>query len=263
MKKLYKALKYFSIFATQSYSLVGIIDFSKLVANFFIRIRNGYFRVKYNECHLIIRRGTQDAFVFLNVFANKSHRPITGISEPSVIVDLGANVGYTVVDYALLYPKAKVIGVEMNRDNFNIAVENSATLANAIMVNRAVSISDGNIVSYNAEAKEDAFRLSESTHTNGKTIEIETITIDTLLKNYNVDVVDYMKMDIEGEEGEILNHSDLGWLRRVKIIQIEMHPHLNPLASIDEATGILEKNGFDVQKSNLHARAIYAVNRNF
>ncbi len=79
-EKLISTIGYFTLFSKQAYSILGIYDWLKLVLNFFLRVRYGTYTINYHGLPLTIRRGTQDIFVFLNVFANRSHRPLEELS---------------------------------------------------------------------------------------------------------------------------------------------------------------------------------------
>ena len=52
--------------------------------------------------------------------------------------------------------------------------------------------------------------------------QVNCITIDSLLKDYHIDRIDILKMDIEGGEKEVLERAE-GWSGKVKIISAELH----------------------------------------
>jgi FkbM family methyltransferase len=160
-----------------------------------------------------------------------------------------------------MYSQARIIGVEMDKANFDLAQSNTSHVNNNITMHmRAVSTNDSVVVQYDAAGHEDAFHISSTTSQDHAIAEVRSVSISKLFEISGVSRVDYVKMDIEGEEGSILHDPDLSWLHKVGQLQIELHPHLNPLATIELATAILENNDFRVIKSGLHARAIFAFN---
>src|SRR5436305_882928 len=63
-----------------------------------------------------IRRGSSDAEVVWETFSGKFHLPPSDL-WPRTIWDLGANIGLTVAHFAVLYPEARLIGVELDDGN--------------------------------------------------------------------------------------------------------------------------------------------------
>ena len=51
---------------------------------------------------------------------------------------------------------------------------------------------------------------------------IESITIDDLISNHNLQEIDFLKVDIEGAEAELFSEKT-EWLNNVKVIAIELH----------------------------------------
>ena len=64
---------------------------------------------------LLCRPGTSDPDVLWDTFGEKYHLPPVALPADCYIVDLGANVGYTMAHFAFLYPRATVLGVELAR----------------------------------------------------------------------------------------------------------------------------------------------------
>src|SRR5271169_4138136 len=77
-----------------------------------------------------VRNGTTDFATLRTTFKQRYHRPFGRLPEHCIILDLGCNVGYTVLDHAYQYPKSWVIGVELDADNFRLAQKNTCTVKN-------------------------------------------------------------------------------------------------------------------------------------
>ncbi|MBM3474713.1 MAG: hypothetical protein FJX75_15725 [Armatimonadetes bacterium] len=107
------------------------------------------------------RPGTADWRTLLDTFAHQYHAPRDPLTDPAWIVDLGANVGYTAAHYLYAYPSARVLAVEMDRDNHDLALRNLAPWERRFtLVNAAIWSSDGE-VEYGG-AREDAYRVIET-----------------------------------------------------------------------------------------------------
>jgi FkbM family methyltransferase len=138
-------------------------------------------------------------------------------------IDIGAWIGPTVLYSANLYDR--VIAVEpdviallrleenLNANNFS----NISIVKKGLSDNNGKSVFGGNGPLGNSEStllindKEDFFSY-EGRHTNiwteHDTVQIDTITIDTLIKEYDIDVndINLIKLDVEGGEKIIIPH---------------------------------------------------------
>jgi FkbM family methyltransferase len=152
-----------------------------------------------------------DRDVFKYVFFDKYHQPFSKMPENAVILDLGTNIGLTVAHYGFQFPKGKVIGFEMDQDNFKLAVKNVAAFSNCKIMNQAVWFEHGK-VSYNPNVVEDAFSISTQNATESM-IEVEAVSLNEIIAAHQLARVDYIKMDIEGAEKEVLRAADLTWMK--------------------------------------------------
>lgn len=128
-----------------------------------------------------------------------------GVSiEPNdVVVDLGANVGLF-TNYAALKCK-KVIAVEGGIQQFSCLVKNTYE-------NNNVEYLNANVVS----------EKSKYNSTWGSPTKIN-VTISNIFDLYNLNYIDFLKMDIEGSEYDIFNSIDKNLLYRIKKIALETH----------------------------------------
>lgn len=204
-----------------------------------------------------VRSGTTDFATLRTTFKHRYHRPFGRLPEPCIILDLGCNVGYTVLDYAYQYPKSWVIGVELDTDNFCLAQKNTCTVRNVTVLQRAISVSNG-IVTYRKKGPEDAYQINHQELSGAEMIQAESITISSLMRELDVRHVDYLKMDVEGEEVRLFdeNLSDLGWLNKVSMLNIEVHSSLHDLQGI---MSTLRTHHLAAWKDDQHWSSIRAV----
>ena len=73
-------------------------------------------RVQALGCDIAVRQGTKDYCAVRDTFAGRYHLPPSGIT-PETILDLGVNIGMTMAHFAVLYRRARMIGVELDADN--------------------------------------------------------------------------------------------------------------------------------------------------
>src|SRR4051812_18900750 len=67
------------------------------------------------------RIGTSDIGVLHATFVRQYHLPPPD-SIPAAILDLGSNIGLTVAHYACVFPEAKILGVELDANNFELCM---------------------------------------------------------------------------------------------------------------------------------------------
>jgi FkbM family methyltransferase len=217
------------------------------------------FTIKLANSHpLFCRPGTTDAVVLWDTFRDQFHLPPDEIKHPEVILDLGANVGFTAVDFAVRYPKAKVIAVEMDAENARLALRNTAPWQDrCILVNAAVWVADGEI-RYGGEEEWGFHILASEPHNEGgagqKTASARSIS--SLLREFNIQQVDYLKMDIEGAEDEVLKNSG-PWIDKVRSMKVEIHAR-DSYAFCEQ---ILCRAGFHCFRDKRHDNCIVAVRK--
>jgi FkbM family methyltransferase len=185
------------------------------------RLFGKYITKKTGSYTVYLRKGTVDQEVYEYVFSQQYHRPVHLLRDSPVILDLGTNIGLSVVDLKLVYPDARIYGFEMDKNNYEVAQKNCSTIPAVHISNKAIWKSNG-MMSYQKAGNDDAYKLDPSVANGKNEISVETITIDKIIAENNIDFVDFVKMDIEGAELEIFE-APLDWLNKVGEIKIEVH----------------------------------------
>lgn len=209
---------------------------------------------------ITIRQNFVDKDVVFYVLQEQYHLPPTQaiLRSNPIILDLGSNIGLTVAHMKQLYPLAKIIGYEMNQENFLLAVANTQKYPDVQIVNTAVWIEDAT-VSYANAANFDSYAIVSEVNNNenSQLVTVPCLQLSTILKNHNLDFVDYLKMDIEGAEVAILEAYDLSWMQKVGAMNIEMH--LDKEEDLTHFKLIIQQQGFKVWKDDKHWSSIFAV----
>jgi FkbM family methyltransferase len=193
-----------------------------------------------------LRPDTTDEQVFHETFVKQFHVPPEKIC-PATVLDLGCNIGLAVAHFEVLWPKAEIIGVELDSENCVVARRNCRR---ARILNVAVSASSGR----QTYSGEDAwgFRLDPS----GDRI-LEARTLDELTQLFGRGA-DFVKMDIEGSEWDVVKAPGK-WPERVGSLLIEIHgTEGRRQTGIDEMTGYLRDKGFTCRKHEAHWSAVWA-----
>jgi FkbM family methyltransferase len=181
---------------------------------------------KGNRKPVAVRLRSSDMQVFQQVFVWQQYKPATQIGEPKVIVDCGANVGYTSSYFLEHFPTARVIALEPDPHNADVCRRNLQPYGDRVLVLQKAlwgSVAQLAFVE-NTRKKGDEWGIQVSTLGASQSEHmVEGIDITTLLATTGIDQIDLLKIDIEKSEAEVFrNHAD-SWLHRVHNIAIELH----------------------------------------
>jgi len=172
-----------------------------------------------------LRGNSTDVACFEKVFLGNEYRLPYELS-PRLIIDAGANVGMATLYFASRYPNATVVAIEPELSNFRMLQRNCAGLDNAVLV-RAALWPDNGKLKINSSNEAWAFSVSEI-GSSATSSEVPAITIDDLLRRFDVSKIDLLKLDIEGAELELFSRAAANWIDRVEHIAIELHDRIRP-----------------------------------
>lgn len=187
---------------------------------------------------------SSDFSVFLQVFYHQQYEQLIDLVklnqlEIKYIIDLGANVGYTSIYFDQQFQQPTIYSLEPDAANFQHLVKNTLLFENINPMNSAIWGANTYLepVSNNAEDWGKSFKIG-----NNDTDKIKAITLKELMNDLTIEVIDILKMDIEGAEDEIFK-SDISFLDFTKIVAIEIHDDLTERKMIYHA---LLNKGFTI-----------------
>lgn len=152
-------------------------------------------------------------------------------SPPEVIVDAGANIGLATVYFANKFPDAKIIAIEPEKENFRILQMNVERYKNVVAINAALWNGNGRINLFDPGLGSWGFATESAGATDTQPAvfsqAVESMTLDRLIANWSLKMIDILKVDIEGAEKEVFEGSP-AWIGNVRSVIIELHEHLKP-----------------------------------
>jgi len=101
-------------------------------------------------------------------------------------------------------------------------VRNAARFSNVHLIRAALWSHPAPLALQNPGASNWSFRFVES-----KEAGIPSVTVEDIMARLGVDRIDILKLDVEGAEKEIFEHS-AGWIDRLGTILIELHDQYTP-----------------------------------
>ena len=200
-----------------------------------------------------LRPRTSDLRVLDDTFWARYHLPPPELHRPELIVDLGSNIGLTMVDFCFLFPEARVIGVELDPDSAALARQNVEQWSDrSTMVEAAIWSEDGT-VTY-GRRPEDAWAHRVGSAAPGQEVSVRAVTLDALLDSLAPNqTVDYLKVDIEGGERELFRVGGR-WSERVRVLKVEVHEPY----SVTECIADLSRLGFSASPDERHWGSVVA-----
>jgi FkbM family methyltransferase len=199
---------------------------------------------------VFLRPRSSDAIVVTETFIGQYHLPPVPGGTVRRILDLGANIGLTTAHFAVLFPEAKVVAVELDSENAELARRNTSRWADRCsVIHRGVWVRDEPVRYRLARGAECGATLAED----GR-LSVDGIALGTLLAEIGWEAVDFVKMDIEGAEQLVLSENT-AWASRVRSIKVETHGDYRREKCADD----LERLGFSVAVDIRHPAAVSGV----
>ena len=182
---------------------------------------------RYTKYPVLVRLGdSSDIDVFSQIFRFKEYACLKDIPSPRLILDLGANVGYSSAFFLSCFPLASVTAVEPDPASFEILRKNLAQYGErARLVRGAVWSRNGRLKLLRAafgDRREWATQVIASPDPDDTGI-VEGFDIPTLLGLSSAESIDLLKIDIERSELELFDSTYREWLPKVRNICIELH----------------------------------------
>lgn len=217
---------------------------------------NSYTAAFYNEKDklytMTLRKPPSSDFdVYDQVFVLNEYQPLADLikrnrpdNRPLNIIDAGGNIGVTSIFLNTVFPGSRFGIVEPDIDNYKMLERNvkqnkfvDYQLVNGGVWNKDICLKinrnfrDGNDWSVSVTESADATAL-------------KGFSIPTLMKLLNFDVIDILKIDIEGSEKQLFSDCSVAtmFLSKTKFIAIEIHDEFECRDKINDC---LFKNDFD------------------
>jgi FkbM family methyltransferase len=180
------------------------------------------------------------------------------------ILDIGANIGYyTLIIADLIGKNGLVYAFEPEPKNFKLLEKNIQinNLKNVVLYNKAASNFNGYIDFYINKTTEGGHSIYKSANSEDRPIQVEAIKLDDCI----TDKIDFVKIDVEGAEGEVLlgMQNILKNNQKIKLI-IEFHPRsLNKSSfNANQYLDLLVMLGFKLYNVNERNKKLEPTSKN-
>ena len=174
------------------------------------------------------------------------------IKENDNVLDIGGHIGVFAVLAGNMARKGKVIAFEPMADNYELLKINVEFnhLKNVIAENVAIANENGirkfHLSTYRGNKgvgyMTGGHSLYPSDDRENET-QVQTATLESMMGKHNIHQIDYLKLDAEGAEYEILFNAPKTIIEKVRKIVMELHPH--PEHTPEKMLSFLEDCGFE------------------
>lgn len=196
-----------------------------------------------------IRLNTTDSLVFNQVFQNKEY-DFKCFLEPTYIIDAGANIGLAAIYFANKFKNANIICLEPDENNFLLLKRNTEKYSKIKAVKSAIWHRKCFVEVKDYGYGEWGYMIEESYR--GDTSYTSSVSVDDVMKENEMKIIDIMKMDIEGSEKEVFSENYENWLPKTRYIVIELHDSMRKGSSKAFFKAITKYNfSFSVLGENL------------
>jgi FkbM family methyltransferase len=196
----------------------------------------------------------EDRSIIKEIFYHKLYSPFFPFYKECVVVDIGAHKGFFALYAAVnCSPQSKIICMEPASDNFTDLLKNIDLngIKNVRAVHKGLLSKDGEMTLYlYSAANNSVFREYEGIiNKEIKTSEtVPAITLPQLCEQFQIEAIDFLKLDCEGSEYDILYNLDASLFEKIAVISLEFHDLNKPEMSGHALASFLSRMGYMITK---------------
>jgi FkbM family methyltransferase len=169
-----------------------------------------------------LRTNSTDLDTFTLIWLQKEYSKLGfEIHDNDIIIDVGSHIGLFALYASQFCKKGKIFCFEPNQENYDLLLSNMRlnNMANITSYNAAVSNSDMDVMLYlNADNTAHSLHIP-----NSKSVKVKSLTLRSILDSNKLETCDYLKLDCEGSEYDIIESLPDEYFKKIKKIYIEYH----------------------------------------
>jgi FkbM family methyltransferase len=188
-------------------------------------------RLRWSGRDIFYRPGTTDPFVLYQVLFKRGRKAeyyMPPAIKPKIILDIGSNIGASVIYFHQQFPDAKIFGFEPHPETFRILQRNVGHLHSVTLFNHGLGLAEQRIAVPAEQVNFSAFTTRgrfKGCRNPAASVECEVRRLDAVLRENGITQVDLIKIDCEGAEADVLSVLPDEILNRCQWIVGEFHDH--------------------------------------
>jgi FkbM family methyltransferase len=182
-------------------------------------------RSKHSHFVLWCRRDASDLSVFGQIFIQREYRCLDTVPSAGLIIDCGANTGYSAAYFLTRFQTARVIAIEPDPENYALLCLNLAgygTRATCVQAGVWSHSTTLMLDETHAAVGQEWARTVRPARA-GEPDGIKAVDIGSVLRESGAERISILKIDIEGSEREVFARNTAEWLPRVDNLVVELH----------------------------------------
>lgn len=163
--------------------------------------------------------------IFRAVFYKKIYSLHFPYHKKAVVVDIGAHAGYFSIYAAKnLHGESKIFAIEPATENFMLMKHNiqSHGIYNIELTKGAISASTGQRTLILSNPQNHSL-YDVYANSNENEEEVDSYSLKDFMVVREITHIDFLKIDCEGSEYEILLHTPIDILEKIEVVSIEIH----------------------------------------
>ncbi len=186
--------------------------------------------------------------ILQEVFEERVYSDYFPFYEKAIVIDIGGHYGYfSVFANRNLHPESKIYSFEPSKGNFHAFLENikSNNIGNVFVNNVAIGEVEGQVNLNLSNASNHSIVLDYKA---SKRQSVLVKQFHQIVEEYNIDKIDFLKIDCEGAEYAILDSLEFELFQRIKIVSLEFHDLKSKKYNANYLIGLFRKMGFEIVK---------------
>ena len=184
--------------------ILGLRAFQKLFPISIAKIFDYPGKLMIIETDVPFRIGTLGDFIVFSSLWEPQVRNVFRFHKDMIFLDVGAHIGkYTIRAASKIGKNGKIISIEPNEDNFRILIQN-------LKLNQIKNCIPLNVAAYSNDTELELFVGSDSAkHSIVEKLDrgskkVKARALDNVLSELNIKKVDFIKIDVEGAEYDVI-----------------------------------------------------------
>ncbi|MBK9255894.1 MAG: FkbM family methyltransferase [Saprospiraceae bacterium] len=218
-----------------------------------------YFYLRYinyrYELSLSYKINKDGLHILREVFTKKVYHTDFPFNRKVIILDIGAHYGFFSIFAALhTLPDSKIYAFEPSKDNyfrFLKNIENDHRLNSIHPFHQAISGHSGERELSLGRPQNHSLYKNYIADLDQSEL-VQTVTLDQFVLDNQIEKIDFLKIDCEGSEHEILQNTSQNTLQKISVLSMELHDMSHCGFDYNKTLQILEKSGFTIVHSNLN-----------
>jgi len=210
-----------------------------------------------------IRKNSTDLMALTHVWLiGEYKRKNFEINDDDVIIDVGGHIGLFSLYASQFCKNGPIFTFEPMVENFDLLSENIKlnNLDNIKIFNSAVSNSNSSVKLYLNQDDAGHSMFSKSS----KSVTVNSISLQQIFDNNHIEHCDFLKLDCEGSEYEIIKNLPAPYFKKIKKMVIEYHMADTNPELLDELISILKSQNYNLETKTLFKDIgfLYAIRSN-